>query len=294
MAKALKKGYLDVVFVVRIWSGFVLVSRIGGKSELLSYDVVALRFGTAAVLILPYWIFRNKVNLLQTKLFILSLVGGIGYCTLVYYGFRFAPASHAGILLPGLLPFEATIFSFLLLGEHPSRWRLAGLGSIALGVIVLAVENMKGSSTDMWVGDVSFVAAGTCWAIYSVLVRKWQVAPLDATVALALLSAVLYLPVYGLFLPRHIALASWGTIAFQAFYQGVMAMIVAMIFYMRAMKALGPSSIGLFMALVPVIAGMAAVPLLNEPLTAAVMVSLFCVSFGAWLGSRKSKASSQA
>ena len=42
----------------------------------------------------------------------------------------------------------------------------------------------------------------------SVLVRKWQISPWDATTGCALVSAVMYLPVYLAFLPKQMALAS--------------------------------------------------------------------------------------
>ena len=279
-----KTGYLDACFVVLIWSGFVLISRIGGKSELLSYDVVALRFGVAAIVLLPMWA-RNKVNLLQPKLLVLSLIGGIGYCTLVYLGFRHAPAAHAGILLPGFLPFESAFFAWLMLHERPTARRLAGLLVIALGVLSLASESIRDAGST-WLGDITFLAAGTLWALYATLVRKWHVQPWEATIGLALVSAALYLPVYILCLPKGIMIAPWHTIALQGFYQGFMAMVVAMIFYMRAMKAIGPTKLGLCMALVPAISGLAAIPLLGEALSLPVALGLLLTTLGAWLGSR--------
>lgn len=284
----LKKGYLDALFVVLIWSGFILVSRLGGKSELLPYDIVALRFGTAALFIMPFWLLYNKVNLLNVKIITLGLTGGISYCVFVYFAFKHSPAVHAGILLPGLLPFEVAILSWLLLGERPSFMRIAGLFFIALGVISLGIEAISVGFSS-WLGDISFIAAGSVWALYSVLVKKWQISPLDATVGCVLISTIIYLPIYFLLLPKHITIAPWNDIVIQAFYQGIMAMIVAMVFYMRAMKELGPSELGLFMALVPVISGIAAVPFLGEKLSIGIALGLILTSFGAWLGSRATK-----
>ena len=130
------------------------------------------------------------------------------------------------------------------------------------------------------------LAAGTLWALYATLVCKWKVAPLDATVGLALISAALYLPVYVLFLPKAISIAPWHAIILQGLYQGLMAMVVAMIFYMRAMKAIGPTKLGLCMAMVPVVAGIAAVPLLGEALSTPVAIGLLLTSLGAWVGSK--------
>ncbi len=81
--------------------------------------------------------------------------------------------------------------------------------------------------------------------------RKWNINVWDLTVSIALISAALYLPVYFLLLPKQIAIAPWDAIATQAFYQGIVVVIVAMMLYMRAVAALGPSKVGLCMAVVP-------------------------------------------
>jgi len=278
------KGTLDALFVILIWSGFILVSRIGGRSELLPYDVVALRFGTAAVFLAPIWFFKRRVNLLDPKMIILALTGGIGYALLAYLGFKYAPAAHGGILLPGTLPFGTALFSWIILKERPSAWRMSGLVAIALGIACLAAEASNGSPH--WRGDMAFITGSACWAVCSVLVRKWRIDAWDVTIGSALITAILYLPVYFFLLPKNIAAAPFATIALQAFYQGIMAVIVAMVLYMRAVASLGPTRIGLCMALVPVLAGFAAVPLLGEPLSVFVMLGLVCTSFGAWMGSR--------
>jgi len=282
----MRKGMLDALLVLCIWSGFVLVSRLGGKSVLLPTDIVALRFGVAALVLLPLWVFRNKLNVLSPRIIALGLTGGIGYCTFAYMGFKYAPAAHGAILLPGLLPFEVAIFSFLMLGEKPTRRRLLGLASIALGVVCLAIDSMH-SDAPHWLGDISFIIAGCFWAFYTMLVRHWQVSVWDATIGCAMVSAAIYLPIYLLFIPGNISAAPWDAILLQGFYQGIMAMVVAMVFYMRAVKALGPTQVGLFMALVPCVAGLAAVPLLGEPLTLPVIAGLFFTSLGAWVGSRR-------
>jgi len=281
----LRKGSLDACFVILIWSGFILVSRMGGRSELSSYDVVALRFGVATLVLFPLWVKQGCVSLWQPRMLALGLVGGIFYAMLAYLGFKHAPAAHASILLPGLLPFEIAFFTWLLLGERPSRTRMAGLSAIALGVASLAVDIfLTGFSS--WLGDAAFIGCSLLWAFYTVLVRKWKIGAWDATIASALISAAIYLPVYWAALPHHLHEASWNAIIIQGFYQGVMAAVVAMVLYMRALKGLGPSKLGLCMALIPAISGLAAVPILGEPLTLPIIAGLLLTSAGAWIGSR--------
>lgn len=39
---------------VLIWAGWLVIARLGLKSSLIPWDIVALRFGTAGLLLLPF------------------------------------------------------------------------------------------------------------------------------------------------------------------------------------------------------------------------------------------------
>lgn len=280
------RGYLYAALIVAIWSGFILVSRAGGISPLTSWDVIAIRYATAAAVLLPFWWFRRRVALRNRRLLALAGLGGLGYGVLAFASFKLAPAAHAAVLLPGLQPFAVTLAAWWLLAQAPDRARRIALLVIAAGVACLAVDVLRGHAAALQ-GDLLMLGASACWACYSVLLRRWQVTPWDATLGVTLLTAVLYLPVYLLALPHQIALASWSDIAAQAVYQGIVATIVQMLLYVRTVALIGPTRLGLWMALVPALAGVAAVPLLGESLSAWVLTGLVLVSLGAWLGNRR-------
>lgn len=281
----LRRGYLYAALTVAVWSGFILVSRLGGRSPLTGWDVTALRFGTAALILLPVWLLRRPRLHFNLRTVVLAITGGCGYGVLVYAGFKLTSAAHGAVLLPGMLPFLVALMAWLLLGERPSRQRWAGLLGIAAGVACLAADSFSGSVGD-WRGDLLILASSLSWAIYTVLVRRWQVAAWDATLGVGLVSAALYLPIYLLWLPKNLAAASLSTIALQAAYQGILAVIVAMMFFMRAVAILGPTKVGTLMALIPAVAGSAAAPLLGEPLSPWLMAGLCLVSLGVWVGSQ--------
>jgi len=286
MDSRLKTGYIDAFFVILIWAGFSLVSRMATQSTLLHYDLVALRFGTAALLLIPYCLLKHRINLLNPRLIVLGLMGGLSFAMLAYYGFTLAPAAHGGILLPGMLPFTSAVCSWLILGQIPSLRRSAGLIIIASGALCLGIEAFSKSGDRSWQGDISFLGASFCLAIYSALAHKWHISARDSTIGGALIAAIVYMPIYLLFLPKGIDAAPLATIALQAFYQGVLVVIVAMVLYMRAVNSLGPARIGLCMAMVPVLVSLAAVPLLGEPLTAYIVLGLVLTCAGTWIGSR--------
>jgi drug/metabolite transporter (DMT)-like permease len=280
------QGYLAATATLVIWTSFVLISRLGGKSVLTSHDVLALRLITASLILLPFagslpagaW--RNR------QLWSLAMLGGLIYGVLVYAGFKFAPAAHGGILLSGMQPFLITGAVWLIAGNRPSRMRSIGLAGIAIGVSCAAVPYFTHWSNESLLGDALLLLASVAWAFYSVLATRWGYSPWTLTRAVALGSAILYLPIYALWLPKQLDAAPLSLILTQGLFQGVGATILAMIFYLRAVARLGPERTAAFLALAPVTVGVLAVPLLDEPLTVWLMSGLIFVSLGAYIASR--------
>ncbi len=279
------KGYLFALVCVGLWAGFVWLSRIAGPSGLNSFDLTALRFGVASIVLLPLWLFWRRMPIFNLTMLSLAATGGLGYALLAYTAFHFAPASHGAVLLSGILPFFVTVLAWFILGERPSHKRLWALGVIGLGVASMAKYSMN-NLAESWPGDLMMVAGSCVWGLYTVLVKRSGKAPWEVTTGVGLLSALLYLPVYLLILPKTIATASWINIVTQGLFHGVLVVIVAMLCYMQAMVRLGPTRLGAMMAIVPAVAGLGAVVLLGEPFSAWLVAGLVLTSGGAWLGAR--------
>lgn len=280
-----RSGYAFAAGVVCIWAGFVLLGRVAGTSALNGNDVVALRFGVAATLLLPVWWFKWRVPIFTWRMAMLMLSGGMTYTLAAYWSFHFAPAAHGALLLSGMLPFFVAMVSWGLLGESPPARLHHALICIAGGIGLLAVHSLGGLAQS-WPGDLMMLFASLSWAVYTVLVRRWGYAPVETTIGVTLLSAFVFLPVYLLFLPKGIAQVPLGSVLLQGFYQGVLVAIVAMLLYMQAMVRLGPMRLGAIMATVPAIAGIGATLVLGEPFSLWLVGGLILTSVGAWLGTR--------
>ena len=75
------------------------------------------------------------------------------------------------------------------------------------------------------------MCASLAWATYSVMVRKWVFDVWVLTRFLAVASALVYIPIYLLWLPKNLSAAPWSMLALQAVYQGVITTIVAMLLF---------------------------------------------------------------
>jgi drug/metabolite transporter (DMT)-like permease len=287
-------GWLMMAITLLIWSGFTLLSRMGaGHSALTAWDIGALRFVVAAMILIPVALWRGNIcSYLHVKPMVLAVFGGMGYACLAYLGFAHAPAAHAAIWLNGFLPLVTALGAWALMGERPDRDIWISLAAIGAGLLGMAMLMEYQGSFYLALGDVFFIAAAVCWGVYTGLLRRWQMSPWDLMSAVAINSAWVYLPIYWLFLPKGIAQASIGQIVTQGLFQGIMVVIVAMLTYVAAIRHLGAFRTGSVLAMAPLLAAVAAVSVLNEPLTPPILVGIAGMMIGAiqpWRFFRRAK-----
>lgn len=287
------RGYLAAAATLLMWSGFSLISRLGGKSPLSPFDIVALRLATASIVLLPFCGSLPAGFWRDGRLWLLAILGNLLYCVLVYQGFCYAPAAHGAILLAGMQPFLISTILWLSIGTRPTPVRGAGLSLIAIGIGCAAMPYFSASDDQTLLGDALLLLSSLSWASYSVLASRWGYSAWTLTRAVALGSAVLYLPVYFLFLPKQLSETPLSMILIQSIFQGVVATILAMLTYLKAVSLLGAERAAAFLALVPIVTGLLAVPLLDEALTVWLLCGLIFVSLGAFIASRYGRSANQ-
>jgi drug/metabolite transporter (DMT)-like permease len=281
-------GYLAALVVVCCWSGFNIVSRLAGKSVLTPYDLAALRFGIAGLLLSPIFVrtLRDIDRSLLLQYLTIALFASIGYALFVYSGFSFAPAAHAGVLVNGGIPLMTALIAWLALDQRPQGRAALGLVVALGGIVLIGVQSFAHADPagQQWVGDALFLCAALVWAIAGLLMRRWRLRPIPTIAMMNGLSALLYLPIYVMWLPGHLAAAPADAILLQGVYQGIIAAVVAGACYNHANQTIGPQKASLMLALVPGITAVAAVPFLGESLSVMAIFGVVLVTVGAILG----------
>ena len=281
------RGLLAAGVVVLCWTGFNIVSRFGSTGTLTPYDIAALRFGVSGLIAFPFF-FRLAPSGEWLRYLTLALIAGIGYSLFAYIGFSYAPTAHAGIFINGGIPFWTVILVALTAGFHLSKQVFIALAVTTAGLLLIIWRSLgEIGSSDVWKGDLLFLAAAWCWAMFGLLGRRWKVPPRTAIVSIAVISLALYLPVYLLWLPKTITSAPLGEIALQALYQGVIAALIASSMYTYACQSIGVYRASMMLALVPGASAFGAWIFLGEASPATTIIGLILVTIGATLATRR-------
>ena len=264
-----------------IWAGFPAITKLSmADHTLTAWDVTALRFATAGLLTLPLFVRHGLGALSLSRAVLLAVGAGAPYVLLTAGGLAFAPAAHMGVITPSCMLLVSSVGSWALLGGKPDTGGVAGVLTILAGILMLGWDGLSGAGSNVWLGDAMFLLGGLFWASYTLATRAWGVAPLQATIVVAMLSMLGYVPFYAVAAGSHLAAAPWKEIAIQAIFQGVLSAVVALVFYTRSVALLGAARGAVFGALVPSLSLLFAIPILGEIPTRLQIVGVVVVTAG--------------
>jgi drug/metabolite transporter (DMT)-like permease len=244
---ALLAGLLWGLLAVVIWAGSFVLLRLGVATSLNPYDVTALRFATAALVLVPVvWRRGWALPRLGWGGVAMAVTGaGAPYALLVAAGLQFAPAGHAATLIPGLTAVFTAIFGYWFLKEPIAALAWAGTAMILGGTLAIG-----GNSASIGLG--LFVLAALLWSSYVILLRRTAIDSLHAVAIVAVGSALVYLPVYVALFPKSLYSAPLGDIVLQALYQGLLTTIAGLFAFNRAVSCLGAARGAALAALIPI------------------------------------------
>jgi drug/metabolite transporter (DMT)-like permease len=277
-------GFACGLLTAVIWGGYLAMTRYGIGAGLTAPDLAFLRYTTAGLVLLP-WLLRHQPFRLAgmgwSKGAMLALLAGPPFVLVGASGFDFAPLAHSAVIQLGAVTLMGIALSILLIGDTANRRRLIGVGVIITGLSVTAGPSLFDGGSTTWIGDLFFAAAGTMWALFTVLQRRWGINPMAGTAVVSVLSGILYAPAYiawrGL---SNLTTISPLILFQQVIVLGLLAGVVALFAFGRAVEYLGPARASLFPALAPAIAMLVGIPLADEIPTLLQVTGLVILSAG--------------
>jgi drug/metabolite transporter (DMT)-like permease len=231
--------------------GFVAARQ--GVTSGLSPLVIALhRFVWPGLALLPLVARNNFADLRMiglSRAVALALFGGLPLALLSYVGYVLVPLGHGAVIQPSCAALGGLVLARLVLKEPLPPRRIAGAAIIIVGLAAIGAEALRTIGAHGVLGDLLFVAAGCCFAIFGVLVRHWRLGAIRATALTSVLSLA-GLPVFLGSVDNMLAAGFYENVM-QAVVQGALAGAGAIYLFTRAVVLLGAGRAVLFPSLVP-------------------------------------------
>ena len=281
-------GVTAALAAILIWAVFLLSTRFAVSGKFSVEEVMLLRLVTASVVTLPLMI---KLGItLRGQSFFGTIMLALGPSAIAPYiissGLFFASAAESGALAPGTLPFWAALFSFMIIGEKPTKSRMFGLLIIFLGALLIGFwQTINGSDQETWKGHLLFLLGASLWSIYSIYFKKSGLSPSHGLVISLFWGTLVLVPC--LLLTGKISFhnVSMAEIISVGVVQGILIAVLAMLLYSFAVRCLGAAQTASFGALTPILALVGGAFLLGETISSTVSFGVFVVATGVLLAS---------
>jgi drug/metabolite transporter (DMT)-like permease len=266
---AIATDYAIPLITVLLWSGNTVVMRVA-VGVIDPETIMAYRWVLAALALFPFvfralWQHRAAIRQNIGKLAGLGLLGMVLYQGCAYYAAQTTTATNMGIIA-SLVPLITFGFSAILLGDRPGWTTAAGglLSLVGLSVLIGQGQPLNILSGGFHLGDAIMLFGAICYALYSVMLRRWAVpVPVWPSLYIQILTAILVLvPLYLITPTLPVTMAAVPIIL----YSALPISILAPILWMLAVARLGANRSSIFMNLLPIFTAVIATFALGETL----------------------------
>lgn len=277
-----------MVAAMLIFGANFVVSRHAVLNGLSSHDLLALRFATAGLILLPAFLssggLTNCGGVGWGRGLTLAAMSGLPMSWLLLTGLTYAPAAHGAVIGPGTVTVIGIIGGVVLFGAALNRQLVLGIAAVLTGLICLGVAGTTHTNPTILLGDLCFLGVGLVWGGYPLMIQLWRADALKATTVVSVLSMV-YLPFYALFFFRGFDVAPWWVIMAHAVNQGVLNVIAGLWIWSWSTRVLGPAVVGRFPPTIPVIGTLLAIPVLGEIPTGLQIAGIALIICGLFVAS---------
>jgi drug/metabolite transporter (DMT)-like permease len=216
--------------------------------------------------------------------FAITFFGGLPLALWSYIGYVYVPLGHGAIIQPSCAAVGGMLLARIVLKEALPTRRIVGAVTIVLGLLVIGAEALKTMGTQGMIGDLLFVAAGSFFAVFGMMLRLWHIPPMRAVAVTSTLSLV-GLPLL-LFSYDNFLAAGFYENLLQAVVQGLFAGAGAIYLFTRAVILLGVGRAALYPSLVPPFTLLIGALVLGEMPSVSQLIGLAIVVVGFQLTQR--------
>ena len=268
------KAYIFLVLCTLFWAGNFIVGKVASLFEIPPFSLNFYRWLIAFIILFPFTYTKIAENFheIKKKLIPLSIMGFTSitiFNSVVYYSLNFTQVLN-GVLMISTIPVLIIFFSSCFTNEKIKINQILGVITSLIGVLIIITKFQLNTllSLNLNKGDLWILVAMISWATYSIMVKekKINLDPLVLLQTLIFIGLIFLIPFYLYELHNAQYLKLNIPVLLTVGYVVIFAGIGAYIFWIGAIKIIGPSRSGVFLHLMPVFSSLMAIFLLGERL----------------------------
>ncbi len=237
------------------WAAGFVAAKHGVGVGFTPADLAFHRFFWSGLLLMPI-AFRHGLSNLGGigwgRGLAMSVLAGPPQAIIAYTGFILVPLGHGTTIQPACAALFGLILATLMLHERATIPRIFGGATIIAGLMVFGAESLATIGRQGVGGDLLFVTAGFFWALFGTLLRYYHMSGARAVAMVGLLSVAVYAPLYAIFIGfGNILHMSLAENLVQVVVQGILAGVLPIYLFARAVILIGAGRAATFPALVP-------------------------------------------
>jgi drug/metabolite transporter (DMT)-like permease len=283
------KTYLAIFALIlanSIWGASSPVSK-WTLENIQPFTFGFLRFGIAALVLLPFTIHKLKVKKEDwLMLLFISIIGMSFHIAYFFIGLRFASSINAPIIASAA-PVFLILGSILFLHEKPKKKVLQGTLISLIGVLIIIFNPILETGLDYsLLGNLFFTVSMILSVVYTLLLKEIapKYAPLTLTFWIFTITAVSFSPLVLVEAAQHAKLFTLDEktvigVAFGALFCSAAAYLL----HTYAVKHIATNEVGIFSYVDPLSAIIIAYLLLGEKMTTTFMIGTALVFLGIFL-----------
>jgi drug/metabolite transporter (DMT)-like permease len=237
------------------WAAGFVAAKHGVSVGFTPADLAFHRFFWSGLLLMPLALRDGIADLGGIgwgRGLLMSVLSGPPQAMIAYSGFILVPLGHGTTIQPACAALFGLILATAMLGERPTGQRIFGAGAIIAGLMVFGWESIATIGSHGVGGDLLFVTAGFFWAMFGTLLRYYRMSGTRAVAVVGVISLLVYAPLHGLFIGYGSLLRmSLFENLLQVVVQGLLAGVLPIYLFARAVILLGAGRAATFPALVP-------------------------------------------
>ena len=266
------KAYIFLVLCTLFWAGNFIVGKVASLFEIPPFSLNFYRWLIAFIILFPFTYTKITENFheIKKKIIPLSIMGFTSitiFNSVVYYSLNFTQVLN-GVLMISTIPVLIIFFSSCFTNEKIKINQILGVITSLIGVLIIITKFQLNTllSLNLNKGDLWILVAMISWATYSIMVKekKINLDPLALLQTLIFIGLIFLIPFYLYELHNAQFLKLNIPVLLTVGYVVIFAGIGAYIFWIGAIKIIGPSRSGVFLHLMPVFSSLMAIFLLGE------------------------------